>query len=59
MDNIKNRIMADNIKNPRYKGVFDAYRQVWREGYDPSRGLGWNSGTRIKNFYKVGGCCGL
>ncbi|KAL1411994.1 hypothetical protein Q8F55_002989 [Vanrija albida] len=52
MDNIKNRIMADNIKTPRYNGVFDAYRQVWRENYDPSRGLGWNTGARIQNFYK-------
>ncbi|WVQ76293.1 hypothetical protein IAR50_005958 [Cryptococcus sp. DSM 104548] len=52
MDNIKNRIMTDKIKTPRYKGVFDAYRQVWRETFDPSKSLGWNSVARVRNFYK-------
>lgn len=54
MDNIKNRIMVDSPTSPRYKGVFDAYRQVWRETYDPARGMGWNSQARVRNFYKVG-----
>ncbi|OCF40085.1 mitochondrial carnitine/acylcarnitine carrier-like protein [Kwoniella heveanensis CBS 569] len=53
LDNIKNRIMVDSIKQPRYKGVFDAYGQVWRETYDPSKGFSWNSLARIRNFYKV------
>ncbi|WWC97124.1 hypothetical protein V866_004002 [Kwoniella sp. B9012] len=52
LDNIKNRIMVDSIKNPRYKGVFDAYRQVWRETFNPAKGFGWNSIARVKNFYK-------
>lgn len=53
MDNIKNRIMVDSPTAPRYKGVFDAYRQTWRETYDPSKGLGANSLARVRNFYKV------
>ncbi|KAK1926214.1 mitochondrial carrier domain-containing protein [Papiliotrema laurentii] len=52
MDNVKNRIMTDNIKNPRYKGVFDAYRQTWRETYDPTKGFSWNSLARVKNFWR-------
>ncbi|WVQ80377.1 hypothetical protein IAT38_002482 [Cryptococcus sp. DSM 104549] len=52
LDNVKNRIMTDNIKSPRYKGVFDAYRQTWRETYDPTKSLGWNSLARTRNFYK-------
>lgn len=53
MDNIKNRIMADSPTKPKYPSVLAAYRTVWRETYDPSRGLGWNSLARLKNFYKV------
>ena len=53
MDNIKNRIMADSPTKPKYPSVLGAYRTVWRETYDPSRGLGWNSLARLKNFYKV------
>lgn len=52
MDNIKNRIMADSPTAPKYPSVLAAYRTVWREAYDPSRGLGWNSLARLKNFYK-------
>lgn len=36
--------MADSLQNPRYKGVFDAYRQVWKE----EAGLG-----KLRNFYRV------
>nr|XP_018266621.1 solute carrier family 25 (mitochondrial carnitine/acylcarnitine transporter), member 20/29 [Kwoniella dejecticola CBS 10117]OBR88779.1 solute carrier family 25 (mitochondrial carnitine/acylcarnitine transporter), member 20/29 [Kwoniella dejecticola CBS 10117] len=53
LDNIKNRIMVDSIKTPRYKGVFDAYGQVWRETYNPNKGFGWNAIARTKNFYKA------
>ncbi|UOH83864.1 hypothetical protein LQV05_006602 [Cryptococcus neoformans] len=52
LDNVKNRIMTDDIKTPRYKGVFDAYRQVWNETYDGSKGLQWNVLARTKNFYR-------
>nr|ADE10072.1 mitochondrial carrier protein [Tremella fuciformis] len=52
MEHVKNRIMTDSIKNPRYSGVADAYRQTWRESYDPSKGLGWNSLARVKTFYR-------
>lgn len=52
-DNVKNRIMTDNIKNPRFSGVIDAYRQTWRETFDPRKGLLGNSSARIGNFYKV------
>lgn len=55
MDNVKNRIMADSPTNPRYKGVFDAYRQVWTESYRPQKGIAWNSAARVRNFYRVGG----
>ncbi|WVO15542.1 hypothetical protein L204_103202 [Cryptococcus depauperatus] len=51
-DNVKNRIMADDIKNPKYKGVFDAYRQIWMESYDPSKDIGWNASARWKTFYR-------
>jgi len=54
MDNVKNRIMVDSPTNPKYKSVLDAYRQTWRETYNPSKGFGWNSLARVKNFYKVG-----
>lgn len=52
MDNVKNRIMCDSPTAPRYKGVFDAYRQTWRETYDPAKGLGANSRARVRNFYR-------
>ncbi|KGB77259.2 solute carrier family 25 (mitochondrial carnitine/acylcarnitine transporter) member 20/29 [Cryptococcus deuterogattii R265] len=52
LDNVKNRIMTDDIKTPRYKGVYDAYRQVWNETYNDSKGLGWNVLARTKNFYR-------
>ncbi|WVO14819.1 hypothetical protein L204_102458 [Cryptococcus depauperatus] len=52
LDNIKNRIMTDNIKAARYNNVFDAYRQVWRESYNPSLGLFQNGLARVKNFYR-------
>ncbi|WVR03461.1 hypothetical protein IAU60_000452 [Kwoniella sp. DSM 27419] len=51
-DNIRSRIMTDNIKSPRYKGVFDTYRQVWRETYNPTKGLWWNAAARMRNFNK-------
>lgn len=46
--------IADDIKTPRYRSVFDAYRQVWNEAYDGSKGLRWNVLARTKNFYRVG-----
>ncbi|CAK9787390.1 mitochondrial carrier protein [Cutaneotrichosporon oleaginosum] len=52
MDNVKNRIMCDSPTAPRYKGVFDAYRQTWRETFDPAKGLGANSVARVRNFYR-------
>ncbi|WWC66895.1 uncharacterized protein I206_100802 [Kwoniella pini CBS 10737] len=52
LDNIKNRIMVDSIKSPKYTGVFDAYGQVWRETYNPTKGFTWNTIARTKNFYK-------
>lgn len=57
MDNIKNRLMVDSPTAPRYKGVFDAYRQTWRETFDPSKGLGANSLARVRNFYRVSQIC--
>ncbi|WVQ73066.1 hypothetical protein IAR50_002629 [Cryptococcus sp. DSM 104548] len=51
-DNVKNRIMADDIKNPKYKGVFDAYKKVWMETYDPSKGFGWNAAARWKTLFR-------
>lgn len=53
LDNVKNRIMTDSITKPRYNGVFDAYRQVWTETWDPKKGFTWNNVARIKNFYRV------
>lgn len=53
LDNIKNRIMTDSVTQPRYKGVIDAYKQVWTETRDPSKGFRWNSIARVKNFYRV------
>ncbi|EAL18152.1 hypothetical protein CNBK1730 [Cryptococcus deneoformans B-3501A] len=44
--------IADDIKTPRYRSVFDAYRQVWNEAYDGSKGLRWNVLARTKNFYR-------
>ncbi|WWD22385.1 hypothetical protein CI109_106876 [Kwoniella shandongensis] len=52
LDQVKNRIMVDSIKTPRYKGVFDAYRQTWTETYNPTKGFTWNSVARIRNFYR-------
>ncbi|WRT63653.1 uncharacterized protein IL334_000576 [Kwoniella shivajii] len=52
LDNVKNRIMVDPIKAPRYKGVIDAYSQVWRETYNPTKGFGWNFAARTRNFYR-------
>ena len=53
MDNIKNRIMVDSIRAPKYHTVLGAYRSVWRETFDPSKAFGWNSLARLKNFYRV------
>lgn len=44
---------ADSVTKPRYRGVFDAYRQTWTETFDPTKTFGWNSAARIKNFYRV------
>ncbi|KAI9635923.1 mitochondrial carrier protein [Dioszegia hungarica] len=52
LDNIKNRIMTDSVTKPRYHGVFDAYRQVWTESGNPSKGVVWNALARTKNFYR-------
>ncbi|WVR03445.1 hypothetical protein IAU60_000436 [Kwoniella sp. DSM 27419] len=52
LDNVKNRIMVDSVKSPRFTGVIDAYGQVWRETYNPSKGLAWNSVARVRNFYR-------
>ena len=46
-------ILVDDIKNPKYHGVFDAYKKTWRETYDPSKGFSWNSLARVKNFWRV------
>ena len=53
LDNVKNRIMVDSLNSPKYTGVFQAYRSVWRETYDPSKSIPWNSIARVKNFYRV------
>lgn len=45
--------MTDSVTKPRYNGVFDAYKQVWTEMYDPKKGMGWNNLARLKNFYRV------
>lgn len=44
---------VDDIKNPKYKGVFDAYRRTWAETFDPTKSLSWNSLARVKNFWRV------
>lgn len=46
-------VSVDSIKKPRFSGVLDAYRQTWRETFDPSRSFTWNALARTKNFYKV------
>ena len=69
LDNVKNRIMGkscpvhplyhntdksvDSIKKPRFSGVIDAYRQTWRETFNPSKSFTWNALARTRNFYKV------
>lgn len=53
MDNVKNRIMVDSLRSPKYTSVSGAYRAVWRETYDASRSVSWNSVARVKNFYRV------
>ncbi|KAL7418878.1 hypothetical protein Q5752_006562 [Cryptotrichosporon argae] len=52
LDQVKNRIMVDSVTAPRFRSVRDAYAQTWRETFDPSRSLGWNSVARIRNFYR-------
>ena len=39
LDLVKSRIQVDDIKNPKYKGVFDCIKQSYKEG-------------GIKTFYK-------
>lgn len=46
-------IQVDSIKKPRFRNSLDAYRQVWRETFDPTKGVGWNSLARVKNYYRV------
>ena len=45
--------VVDSIKKPRFTGVIDAYKQTWRETFDPRRSFSWNALARTKNFYKV------
>ncbi|ORX34669.1 mitochondrial carrier protein [Kockovaella imperatae] len=52
LDNVKNRLMVDKLREPRFKGVINAYSQTWRETYDGSKSLLWNSKARIRNFYR-------
>lgn len=54
LDNVKNRILVDDLKKPRYHGVVDAYKKTWWEMYDPKKNWSWNSIARVKNFYRVG-----
>jgi solute carrier family 25 carnitine/acylcarnitine transporter 20/29 len=44
---------VDSIKKPRFSGVIDAYRQTWRETFNPSKSFSWNAIARTRNFYKV------
>jgi len=68
LDNVKNRIMGklavrdrrreadeivDSITKPRFSGVVDAYRQTWRETFNPAKSFSWNAIARTRNFYKV------
>jgi solute carrier family 25 carnitine/acylcarnitine transporter 20/29 len=31
----------------------DAYRQTWRETFNPAKSFSWNAIARTRNFYKV------
>jgi len=47
------RQIVDSIKKPRFSGVVDAYRQTWRETFNPAKSFSWNAIARTRNFYKV------
>ncbi|CAD6571978.1 MAG: hypothetical protein TREMPRED_000428 [Tremellales sp. Tagirdzhanova-0007] len=49
LDTVKN---PDSVTQPRYSGVFDAYRQTWRDPVDPRKSLSWNHLARFRNFYR-------